>query len=519
MKSRLYQKLLAAILLLACLVAACSKMDRTYQSFLKGGTIIYPGKADSLRLYPGNNRIRITWLLTSDRSITLCRIYWNNKADSVNVPVVRGKNVDTVSVIIDSLAEGYYNFEIYTYDKAGNVSVPADTIGQVFGATYAASLHNRIIKNMYWDQDTAYIFWYAPPEGAVGSKLDYQDKNGVAHSTAIPAGDTLTLLPDFKLHGGFQFQTGYLPDSMAIDTFYATLTHKTVDDTLAIVLPPYPSPEGDYAIINKLSGIAVAVEGAGTGNNANIIQSTFTYARNQLWNFVAAPTAGYYEINNVNSGSPYAIAVSSASTSDGAKLVQYKFGTSKNDQWQLEKAEGNYYKITNLKSQKAMEVKGSSLSDGATMQQNSWNGGDNQLFKLIWNLALNKTVTASSGGSHPGSDVVDGDNSTFWQANSGDRTDDKMVWVQIDLGTEQVFDALDQSWIKGNQHIGSYKVLYSNNGNTWKTAYDSGSTGVNTGENTATFPPVQGRYIKLELNFADDGNVNIAEVRVYYVPQ
>src|SRR5690242_14583172 len=111
MKSKFYSRFILAAGLLVCLLAACKKMDYTYKKFLKGGDIIYPGKADTIQIFPGHNRIRLSWLLTSDPSIVLCRVYWNNKTDSVSVPVNRSKGIDTVSVIIDSLAEGYYNFE------------------------------------------------------------------------------------------------------------------------------------------------------------------------------------------------------------------------------------------------------------------------------------------------------------------------------------------------------------------------------------------------------------------------
>ncbi len=507
------------VILLACITAACTKMDYTYKKFLKGGDIIYPGRADSVKVFPGHNRIKLSWLLTSDPSIALCRVYWNNSIDSVQVPVHRGHGTDTISVIIDSLEEGYYNFKIYTYDKDGRRSVAVDTVGQVYGKNYVSSLHNRVIKKSYWDQDTAFIYWYNPNAGAAVSQLVYNDAQGISHTLDILSSDTLTQLPDFKLHDAFRYRTGFLPDSLSIDTFFTSYDQGTIDDTLAIELPSYPSPEGQYAIINKLSGMAVAVEGAATGNNANIIQSTFTYAANQLWDFVTAPTSGYYEINNVNSGSPYAIAVNKASTSDGEKLVQYKFGGSKNDQWELEKVDGDYYKLTNLKSQKVMEVAGNSTTDGATLQQNSWKGGDNQLFEIAWNMAAGQSIKdVSSGGSHPGSNVIDGDNTTYWQPNSSDRTDDNMIWITIDLGQSRVFDELWQYWTHGDNHIDGYTILYSNNNSSWKTAYQSKS-GLNPGQNTVSFPPVQARYVKVQWHFATDGNVNIAEVGVYYFPR
>lgn len=499
-------------------LAACSKMDSTYEKFLSGGSIIYPGRADSLRLFSGHNRIKLSWLLTSDPSIVMNKVFWNDGADSVEIPVTRSQGVDTVSVVIDSLDEGYYNFEIYTYDKNGHSSVQADTIGQVYGDTYQQSLLNRVIKNAYWNHDSAFIFWYSTNTGAVVSNLTYTDRNGHAYEINIPSSDTLTVLPAFRLHDGFRFRTGYMPDSLAIDTFYTAYASRSIDDTLAIVLPDFPAQEGTYQLMSKLSGLVLSVKDASTSNNGTIIQESFSGATNQLWKFVEAPTAGYYQIDNLNSG--LAMSVKGASTSDGVEILQYKFGSGKNDQWQLEEAADGYYKLVNLKSGKVMEIAGNSTASGAGLQQNTWNGGDNQLFSLLWNMAFQKSIAAKSSDGSKGriANVLDGDPTTFWQPSSGDRTDDQLIWVTIDLGQSQTFDALDQNWTHGNTNIDSYTVYYSDDNASWQTAFQS-TSGPTAGENRAFFAPVSGRYVKLQLHFGVDGNVNIAEIGVFYVPR
>lgn len=517
MKKNLYLKFSLLAVSLVCMIAACTKMDYTYKKFLKDGDIIYPGKADSVQIFPGHNRVKLSWLLTSDPSIVRCRVYWNNGADSVEVPVNRGHGVDTISVIIDSLKEGYYNFQIYTYDKDGNTSVATDTIGQVYGDVYASSLHTRVIKKAYWNADSAFVFWYKPNKGAVVTEINYTDKNGDEQQVKITASDTASVLPGFKLHDAFQYRTGYLPDSLSIDTFYTAFEQKTIDDTLQVLLPPFPSPDGEYAIINKNSGMALTIDGDIDDNGTNVNQSTFTGATEQLWKFVEAPTEDYYAIENVES--ERGLAVAGASGDDGANILLWDFNSGSNDQWKLEQVEGPYYKIMVLKNGKVIEIADGSTDEGGNAQQNTWNGGDNQQFKLIWNLALNADIEGSSGGSHPAEDMFDNDVDTYWQPHSGDRKDDKMIWVQMDLGTARVFNELDQYWTHGHQHISTYKVLYSDDGNVWKTAYDAKGSGVDEGENETVFPPVKGRYVKLELNFSDDGNVNIGEIKVYYTPK
>ncbi|HVK49771.1 MAG TPA: DUF4998 domain-containing protein, partial [Pseudobacter sp.] len=68
---------------------ACSKMDEEYKDFTKGGEIIYTGKVDSLKIFPGKNRFKLSWALVSDQRISKCRVFWNEGEDSITVPVQR----------------------------------------------------------------------------------------------------------------------------------------------------------------------------------------------------------------------------------------------------------------------------------------------------------------------------------------------------------------------------------------------------------------------------------------------
>src|SRR5688572_27282354 len=91
-------------------LSSCSKIDGTYADFIKDGTITYTGKADSVKAFAGEGRIMLSWLLTSDQTITACKVFWNFGADSMFVPVTKTIKTDTVKVYIDNLNEGGYNF-------------------------------------------------------------------------------------------------------------------------------------------------------------------------------------------------------------------------------------------------------------------------------------------------------------------------------------------------------------------------------------------------------------------------
>ncbi len=100
--------------------ASCTKTSRdTFKDFMRGGEIIYPGRADTVLVRPGLNRIRLSVVLGNDPLVTQLRVFWSNNSDSLTVPVKRTSGRDTVDVMIPDLKEGNYNFAVHTYDERG----------------------------------------------------------------------------------------------------------------------------------------------------------------------------------------------------------------------------------------------------------------------------------------------------------------------------------------------------------------------------------------------------------------
>src|SRR5690606_15689496 len=99
---------------------ACSKMD-DYRKYTDEKEIVYSGKADSLVVYPGKNRLMLSWVLVSDPKISRARVYWRNKADSVEVPITTGPGVAAVKVVLENMEEGCYSFEVVTLDEEQGV--------------------------------------------------------------------------------------------------------------------------------------------------------------------------------------------------------------------------------------------------------------------------------------------------------------------------------------------------------------------------------------------------------------
>lgn len=255
MKTNIIAKLMVIITGLSCFLPACSKMDATYKKFLKGGEVVYREKPDSLKVFPGHNRIKLSWLLTANRNIVKCRVYWNSGADSVEVPVKSGSIKDTVSVIIDNMEEGSYVFDIYTYDKAGNSSIAVDTTGHVYGDAYISTLSNRLIENAMLIAGKPKIKWYNEADTtAIGVELRYKSNDGMMHEIQVPLSDDITRIDERPQGDSIQYRTLFLPTPFAIDTFYTPYETIKLEEAIPIELDknkfsafPLPSDAALYS--------------------------------------------------------------------------------------------------------------------------------------------------------------------------------------------------------------------------------------------------------------------------------
>ncbi|HET9571683.1 MAG TPA: DUF4998 domain-containing protein [Bacteroidales bacterium] len=213
---------------------SCGPMDETYRDFIKNGEIIYTGKVDSLKAFPGKNRMKLTWQLVSDPKITKNVVYWNDFKDSLSIDVVKTDSVDRISVVIDSLDEKVYTFVVYSYDAAGHSSVKSSVIGTVYGNNYTSTLYNRSISSNAFNtaKDTLTIKWFGVSAQAVVMNINYTDvTNALRSVTDVPVKDPnfpnrakaladKTFLPKYKQGTSFTYRTGYMPNSDCIDTVY-----------------------------------------------------------------------------------------------------------------------------------------------------------------------------------------------------------------------------------------------------------------------------------------------------------
>jgi len=214
-------KFLLTALLAAIILLSCTKWD-DYKKYTANGEIVYTGKLDSLRMYSGKNRVRITGKLNADPKIKAVKIFWNNKMDSLVYEVKGGVNGNVFDQIFP-MPESITTFTVYTYDVDGNRSVPSYVVGKSFGENYRKTLGNRFITSLVYTsaKDSTTINWDVALATAVQTEVKYP-KNPTGDTVVVitPAKDSRTALVGFNYQTTkLAYRTIYMPDSTSIDTF------------------------------------------------------------------------------------------------------------------------------------------------------------------------------------------------------------------------------------------------------------------------------------------------------------
>ena len=101
-------------------LSSCENINDVHEEYLKWGEEIYTGVVDSLEAYPGNERIKFTWMINADPRITKTVIYWNDGGDSAVVEVNRTQSGIMRMETSLNLPENSYIFKFVTKDDEGS---------------------------------------------------------------------------------------------------------------------------------------------------------------------------------------------------------------------------------------------------------------------------------------------------------------------------------------------------------------------------------------------------------------
>lgn len=221
----------AAFVTVSVALVSCSKWD-DFKKYTAAGETVYSGKMDSVKIYPGNQRVKLVGLLAADPKITKCKITWNDGADSVVYAITKGVGIDSF-IRIFNVPEGEHNFTILTYDAVGNKSVKVFAQGKAYGPKYESGLVNRVASAVLNANNQIVITWNVldVSSGGLGTWIHYTKTTGIADSVYVPASESSTTLNDFKDQTALKMRTLYRPTTTCIDTLQSKLESVPYDVT------------------------------------------------------------------------------------------------------------------------------------------------------------------------------------------------------------------------------------------------------------------------------------------------
>ncbi|MBR1575432.1 MAG: hypothetical protein IJ654_03170 [Bacteroidales bacterium] len=204
--------------LLLAAATACDKMNSINQHWYDQGETIYTGTVDSIKVTPGYRRVGMEWQLGADPRISDVVISWNERRDSVVVPVPRTREgILKMQYILDALDEDIYVFVFETKDQEGHRSIPQEETVTVYGDKYAANLRVRQLSSIEKLTDGRMKLSWLPTTGTaiLYSVLEYPGPDGQEIACNVPNEESETLLEGAPTGSEIRLYSVYQPkDSM-----------------------------------------------------------------------------------------------------------------------------------------------------------------------------------------------------------------------------------------------------------------------------------------------------------------
>ena len=221
------------------IAVGCSDMNDIHDIYHRNGEIIYIGRVDSAKILAGNERFLLRYWLTDPKAKTL-KVYWSQKQDSLITTVPSHNPTDSIELIIGDgekkITEGNHIFQVVTSDGEGLRSIVYEIIGNVYGKNFQSTITNRLTKQAEYKTDDAQVIidWNdVTSSREIGVEISYYNLEGEQLTTLLSTneiGDQIVLEnvdlmdEDKKI----SYRTVFLPEPMALDTFYAESVHLPV---------------------------------------------------------------------------------------------------------------------------------------------------------------------------------------------------------------------------------------------------------------------------------------------------
>ena len=233
----------AAITLIT--TSACSEMNDLSDRFLDKGETIYAAMVDTALIGSGEGAVKIEFRISTNRIKTV-RVFWNDNNDSIDVDVNNQSGVFTT--VIDDLEERSYIFNLISLDRYGNRSLSYELSGKALGEAYMSTLINRNISAILANHTGEKIIKWGNIDtstlDAEFNEVIYTSTEGNLKTLLIPITESETAISDIQPGSQIKYRTVYIPDEMAVDSFFTT--YRVADLKYA---PDYPLLKSEWNLL------------------------------------------------------------------------------------------------------------------------------------------------------------------------------------------------------------------------------------------------------------------------------
>lgn len=257
---------------------SCEDFMDIHKDYLEGGEIIYAPKPDTVSFVAGKERILFKCRTYNAVNVQSIDLYWNGRQDSLIIPVEQKNGYDSISVVLENMAEKSYTFDVRTTDNFGHKSLFVTGFGTAYGKNFELGLVPRMIQSLSLSDEGGVINWHVAPEHLVRSEVRYTKKDGSEAVSCVSSGDIVLTLPDVKLGSSIDYRSLFLPEEEAIDTFPTPWkTYKTLFPT------EYKFQTDDWEVI------AASDESSDHGGKTTILDGKLETFWHSAWETGAAP--------------------------------------------------------------------------------------------------------------------------------------------------------------------------------------------------------------------------------------
>ena len=285
-------------IIIICIIFAatsCEKMNDKHRPWLENGEIIYIGKVDSLQSFSGNERILFQYWISDPRVKTL-HISWALGRESLEIPIPVHLPTDTFELYIGGIDnqikidEGNHTFNLVTYDHHGNKSVIFETTANVYGQSYQNRLDNRPMVSAEANGDDVTLTWGGINNNdEIAINVNYTTASDIPATLRYTSSEaTSVVIPSVKLTEPITYQTMFLPEPSAIDTFVSGWQKIDIQTTINVVLNK-PVTHSDFNVPGQEGQMAV------NGDRTTATRWVSDDSNNEHW--IEVDLQGTYTIN------------------------------------------------------------------------------------------------------------------------------------------------------------------------------------------------------------------------------